>query len=229
MYPTLQQFREASAKQAKQFYADIPYHNFKHAQNVEGYTMQIVQLLWLDMPTQFGMSHGGRMHDTLYHQPLAPGFASKEDVSISVSNTVAELIAFQLWLDGETKEHIIRIAADGIEATKIPCEDFSTEPRKILRAADVQHLWTADSEQFMRDTALIYHEYSQLNEAFLREKNWWPLPIDLFQEKQAEILESLVQKMIGKIPEAPYFPVGFYENYTRNVEQLKVIDFKKYL
>ncbi len=229
MYPRLQAFREASANEAKQFYGDIPYHNFQHAINVENYAIPVAQRLWLDLPTLMGISQWGRMHDTLYHQPLAPGFATKEDVSIFVSNKVMETLALEFNMDDDLVAKIKAVATDAIEATKIPCDDFSTEPRKILRAADVQHLWTADIEQFMKDTALIYHEYSQLNEAFLKEKNRWPLPIDLFQEKQAEILESLVQKMIGKIPESPYFPVGFYENYTRNVEQLKVIDFKKYL
>ncbi len=228
MIPSLSEFRAASNQKAKQYYVNLPYHNYQHATHVENYAVLLAQRLWLDPSMLMGISHGGIMHDTLYHEPLPAIFSSKEEVSKVIAKQVLDILALEFNLDHDTVAQIWAVVEDAIEATKIPCDDFSTEPRKIMRAADVQHLWTPDVEQFMQDTALIYHEYSQLNEAMLREKNRWPLPIDLFQEKQAEILELLLQKMIGKIPESPYFPTGFYENYARNIQQLKIIDFKKY-
>lgn len=161
------------------------------------------------------------MHDAGYHLPLDKSlYATKEDLSIALMKQESELLFTKQypWI----KEQIIKQSTEAINGTKIERSDFSSPFAKILRAADIMHLGTPNTEEFLIGSAKIYHEFSWLNRELIEKNYWWlPLNIALFQQEQARILLSLWGKTKAWVPETPYFFPWFYDQYEKNALLLR--------
>jgi predicted metal-dependent HD superfamily phosphohydrolase len=219
------QFKEIAAP----YYSDLLYHNLKHAQEVQQNAHRIAQLLNMTEFEQLAVCRAAWMHDAGYHLPLDKSlYATKEDLSIALMKQESELLFTKQypWI----KEQIIKRSTEAINGTKIERSDFSSPFAKILRAADIVHLGTPNTEEFLIGSAKIYHEYTFLNQEHL-EKEWLlPIPQRIFQWKQTEILELLLNNCIQWIPETPYFPEWFYEQFKTNIDTLRNIDdFQQYI
>ena len=218
-------YRDMFAKNALPYYQDIPYHNFSHATQVEARARDIAQHLDLQTIDLLSVSLAARMHDAGYHENTT--YTYKEDYSIFLMKQASEKIFASLPSD--QKERIISNAISGINWTKIDCDTFPTQFHKILRAADTFAIWTPNTHSFLKQTANIYHEYSQLNKKKLIEQHIYPLPHELFTQKQSVILLDILNITKQHIPEHPYFFPWYYNQARKNIQHLQDHGVEQYL
>lgn len=197
---------------AKPFYSERidHFHNYAHAEIVNENGKKIIKKLWLQYLKE-SVNLSTAFHDTWYHHPEAKDFPTKEDYSIHI---LQQSIQKNLISD-----NIIRQAIDWIEGTKIIQIDFTSNIRKILRAADINNLW-GHYDNMLQDTIKIYYEYSDLNKKELRDKALYPLPRQIFQMKQSEILIDILHKTKKWIPEEFFLHDNFYEKMKDNIDKL---------
>jgi len=72
----------------------------------------------------------------------------------------------------------------------------------------------------LNDQIKIYKEYSELNKSYLKEKNIYPLPRELFREKQSEILLNILDFSSQYIGEEYYIENNFYKKMAKNISIL---------
>lgn len=215
-------FRALCREWASSQYTDLPFHNFQHAERVEQRAYELCQILGLDEPTTRWVILWAWMHDAGYHLPKPQQFASKEDYSIHLMYERANAQLRNRL--PHSIDFILQIAESGIHATKLDCTDFTTEPRKILRAADIPNLWSSDPILFHTNTAKIYREIQRFSRSWQE-----PMPIDEFQKSQIPLLTWLLKKTEQHIPEEPYLFQWYYDNFRANIPRCLSDDFHTYV
>lgn len=215
-------FRALCREWAIGYYTDLPFHNFQHAERVEQRAYDLCQILGLDEPTTWWVVLWARMHDAGYHLQKLQQFPTKEDYSIQLMHERAN-VQLKNRLPYSI-DFIVQIAESSIQATKLDCTDFTTEPRKILRAADIPNLWSPSAAVFHMNTANIYRELHKLYNSWSE-----PAPIKVFQERQIPLLTWLLEKTEANIAEEPYFFSWYYDNFRANIERCLSEDFHTYV
>lgn len=218
---SIETFREKCKQAAKEYYGELPFHNFSHAERVEQRAYELTKLLELDGLTTKWIILGARMHDAGYHHPLPIYFTTKEDYSIHLMEQVVNEILAPSYPN--IVKQIKVIAADGIEWTKLDCTNFSTEARRVLRAADIPNLGDPDETLFFTNSAKIYREINILHAKEL------PFPVDTFQEGQIPLLTTLLKNTQEWLAEDTYFFAGYYDNFRANIARALDPTFKEYI
>ena len=155
----MQQYNQLFEKIAAPHYSHLLYHNLKHAKEVKENAHRIAQLLNMKEFEQLAVCLAAWMHDAGYYLPLDKNlYTTKEDLSIALMKQESDTLFTQQY--PLIKDQIIKRSTEAINGTKIERTDFSSPFAKILRAADIIHLGTPDTEAFLVGSANIYHEWS---------------------------------------------------------------------
>ncbi len=186
------------------------FHTYTHAKLVTLNARKIAEKLWkIDIIKWIVL--GASFHDAWYHHPEAKKFPSKEDYSIHLLQWVAK----QLNISKENLD----IAIEGIEWTKINQTHFNHIARKILRATDINDLWD-EYDKVLHNTIKIYHEYQDLNMTELSTKNLYPLPREIYRNKEVEVLDNILDNTKKYIPEHYFLHDNFYQKMEENINRL---------
>lgn len=156
---------DACRQRAQQYYTDLPYHNFSHAETVLEHAESLLDRCErFDVPINREVVRAAVLfHDAGYHHdPETYDEPSKEQHSASIAREELE----ELGVGPGIRERV----ASCIISTHHEAP-FETTEEKVVRAADLAGL-AADYETFEENSLALREEHEQLHDADLSDDEW---------------------------------------------------------
>ncbi len=149
-------------KLVKNFYSDLPYHNFSHALKVVKKCEDLIKRC-----ARYGISVDKKViliaalfHDVEYEKTIKG--KTKEEHSADIARRELLKLGYSKSFIKKVEELIL---ATNYEATP------KTPEEKILRAADLSNL-AGEYKMFLKNNNLLKKEYEYLNKVSLTKKQW---------------------------------------------------------
>lgn len=199
-------FLETVEQRAKQFYTDLPYHNFTHVQNA----VQDAEKL-LNRCEQYDVPVDRRVvltalyfHDAGYHENHEEkGFETKERYSAAIAETVLQDLGCDPQFIEDVQTCILATEPDAM---------FETNEEKLVRAADL-HRMAASYPAFKKNAEKLRAEYEQLHGETLSRAEWI--------NKTRQVIQHYLSQDIRLTPEHDneHGESIFHKKAAENLEQ----------
>lgn len=156
---------DACRERARQYYTDLPYHNFSHAETVLEHAEALLDRCErFDVPVNKDVVRAAVLfHDAGYHHdPETYEEPSKEQHSASIAREELK----DMDIGPDTRE---RVAACIISTHREA--PFETTEEKVVRAADLAGL-ASDYETFKENSMTLREEHERLHDEELTDTEW---------------------------------------------------------
>lgn len=140
---------------AREFYVDLPYHNFQHVLDTEIDSLKYADICEKNglSPNRSVLSASALLHDANYYIDSRQFYKTKEEYSMAIAGHILPFFDYSSEDIEQTQ-----IAINGTEAG----QNCPTLEAKILRRADIGNVGSSPRE-FLTKTCLIVHENILLN------------------------------------------------------------------
>lgn len=161
-----QSITERARYAAAELYSpELPYHNFKHAQEVAAEALKIAAICDQEgVPiNKIVLELAALFHDAGFHlDPLEEGFQSKEELSAHLAEKTLLNLGADQDVIARVKETILATRSDA---------PFTTNEQKAIRAADLSNL-ASDLETFIDNNRRLKEEFEILNNKRISWDDW---------------------------------------------------------